>query len=174
LIVLALLFEASIYLTWEVYLSDYTYYADSRNPYVYAHPTREIYTVVRKVEEFASVHEDGYDMRIDVICPGKDYWPLPWYLRSFGRISWSDHVIGDKDSAPLIIASPEVEGILIEKLYRLTPVEKRQMYLFLFDKPYYVWLRPEVKLLGFVRKDLWDQFQRRPVDETETLTEGEK
>jgi predicted membrane-bound mannosyltransferase len=174
LIVLALLFEASIYLTWEAYLSDYRYYADSRNPYVYAHPTREIYTVVQKVEEFASVHEDGYDMRIDVICPGKDYWPLPWYLRSFGRISWSDHVVKDGDSAPLIIASPEVEGTLIEKLYRLTPMEKRQMYLFLFDKPYYVWLRPEVKLLGFVRKGLWDQYQHRPVDETETLTEGEK
>ena len=174
LIVLAVLFEASVHLTWEAYLSDYKYFADSRNPYVYAHPTTEVFTVVQKIEAYASAHKDGDDMRIDIVCPGKDYWPLPWYLRSFRRISWSDHVVRDADSAPLIIASPEVEGALTEKLYKLTPVEKRQMYLFLFDKPYYVWLRPEVKLLGFVRKDLWDRFQRQPAEGTQTQTEGEK
>lgn len=174
LIVLALLFEASVHLTWEAYLSNYRYYADSRNPYVYAHPTTEIFTVVRKIEEYASVHKDGHDMPIDIICPEDDYWPLPWYLRAFRRISWSDHVIRDADSAPLIIASPEVEGALAEKLYKLTPVEKRQMYLFLFDQPYFVWLRPEVKLIGFVRKDLWDRFQRRPTEQTQAQPAGEK
>ena len=80
----------------------------------------------------------------------------------------------DADSAPLIIASPEVEGALTEKLYKLTPVEKRQMYLFLFDKPYYVWLRPEVKLLGFVRRDLWERYQQRSTEEMQVQTEGEK
>ena len=113
-------------------------------------------------------------MRIDIVCPGKDYWPLPWYLRSFRRISWSDHVVRDADSAPLIVASPEVEGALTEKLYKRTPVGKRQMYLYLFDQPYYVWLRPGVKLIGFVRRDLWDRFQRRPEDQTQTITKGEK
>jgi hypothetical protein len=48
------------------------------------------------------------------------------------------------------------------------------MYLFLFDQPYYVWLRPEVKLLGFVGKDLWDRFQRRPAEEARVQPEGEK
>jgi uncharacterized protein (TIGR03663 family) len=174
LIVLALLFEASVFLTWQAYLSNYRYYADSRNPYVYAHPTTEVFTVVQKIEEMASVYEHGYDMPIDVICPGDDYWPLPWYLRSFKAVGWSNHVVKGTDSAPLIIASPEVEGAVTEKLYKLTPVERRQMYLFLFDKPYYVWLRPEVKLLGFVRKDLWDRYQRRPTQEVQALTEGEK
>jgi len=171
LIVIALLFEGSVYLTWQAYLTEYKYYADSRNPYVYAHPTTDIYTVVRQIEEYASVHEAGYDMPVDIICPGDDYWPLPWYLRSFRKISWSNHVVKDADSAPLIIASPEVEGALTEKLY--APSEKRQMYLFLFDEPYYVWLRPEVKLLGYVRKDLWDRFQRRPVEEL-PAEEGKK
>ncbi len=174
LIVLALLFEASIHLTWQAYLSDYKYYADSRNPYVYAHPTAEIFTLVRKIEEYANVHKDGYDMPIDIVCPGDDYWPLPWYLRSFRGISWSNHVVRDSDSAPLIIATPEVEGALAKKLYELTPVEKRQMYLFLFDQPYYIWLRPKVKLVGFVRKDLWDCFQRQPTEKTQTQSEGAK
>jgi len=174
LIVMALLFEASVHLTWQAYLSSYPYDADSRNPYVYAHPTTEIFTVVRKIEEYASVHEDGKDMPIDVICPEDDYWPLPWYLRSFSKISWSNHVIRDADSAPLIVASPDVEGALTEKLYKRTPVGKRQMYLYLFDQPYYVWLRPGIKLVGFVRRDLWDHFQRQSTEEVQTRTEGEK
>jgi uncharacterized protein (TIGR03663 family) len=156
LIILLLLFEGSIHLTWQSYLSNYKLYADSRNPYVYAHPTNEVFTITEKIEEYASVHEDGYDIPVDVICREDDYWPLPWYLRSFKKIRWSNEVVNDAPSAPLIIASPDFEAALTNKLYALTPLEKRQMYMFLFDKPYYVWLRPQVKLLGFVRKDLWD------------------
>ena len=78
-----------------------------------------------------------------------------------GIIEWTDHVDVNTASAPLIIASSDVEAALTNKLYELTSIEKRQMYLFLFDEPYYVWLRPKVKLLGFVRKDLWDRFQQQ-------------
>ena len=158
LIVLCLLFEGSIYLLWQSYLNSYEYYSDSRNPYVYAHPTDEVFTIVKRIEEMARVHPDGYKMHIQVICPGKDYWPLPWYLRRFEyeTIEWWESVDNSVASAPLIIASPEVEAALTNKLYALTPVQERQMYLFLFDEPYYMWLRPKVKLLGFVRKDLWD------------------
>jgi len=162
LIILLLLFEGSIHLTWQSYLSNYKFYADSRNPYVYAHPTNEVFTITEKIEEYASVHEDGYDIPVDVICREDDYWPLPWYLRSFKKIRWSNEVVNDAPSAPLIIASPDFETALTNKLYALTPLEKRQMYMFLFDKPYYVWLRPQVKLLGFVRKDLWERRHKGP------------
>jgi len=162
LIILLLLFEGSVHLTWQSYRSNYEFYADSRNPYVYAHPTNEVFTITEKIEEYASVHEDGYDIPIDVICPEGDYWPLPWYLRSFKGTRWSNEVANDVPFAPLIIASPAIEADLTNKLYSLTPLEKRQMYLYLFDKPYYVWLRPQVKLLGFVRKDLWDLCYKGP------------
>jgi hypothetical protein len=33
------------------------------------------------------------------------------------------------------------------------------MYLF-EENPYYIWLRPQIKLIGFVRKDLWDASQQ--------------
>ncbi|HUV63144.1 MAG TPA: flippase activity-associated protein Agl23 [Sedimentisphaerales bacterium] len=174
LIVLCLLFEASVHLTWQAYLSNYRDYADSRNPYVYAHPTPEVFTVVQKIQEYAGAQEDGRNLPIEVICPGDDYWPLPWYLRSFERVSWRNQVVDDANAAPLIIASPEVEGALTRKLYTLIPLEKRQMYLFLFDKPYYVWLRPGVKLSGFVRKDLWDNLQRQPAGTVQMQTAGKK
>jgi uncharacterized protein (TIGR03663 family) len=175
LIIICLLFESSLYLLWQSYLNNYEYYSDSRNPYVYAHPTNEIFTIVNRIEEMARVHPDGYRMHIQVICPGNDFWPLPWYLRRFeyDTVDWWESVDNDVASAPLIIASPEVEAALTNKLYVLTPVQERQMYLFLFDKPYYVWLRPKVKLLGFVRKDLWDAYYASP-DPEELIRKSSK
>jgi hypothetical protein len=55
----------------------------------------------------------------------------------------------------------------------LTPFEERQMYMFLFDEPYYMWLRPKVKLLGFVRKDLYDANYVSP-DPEELIRESSK
>ena len=172
LIIICLLFDASVHLTWQAYRCNYMYYADSRNPYVYAHPTTDVYTVVQRVEEMARALEkmalenpDKVKMHIQVICPGKDYWPLPWYFRRFekGIIDWWDQVDVNTPSAPLIIALPEVEASLTNKLYNLTPLKERQMYLFLFEKPYYMWLRPKIKLLGFVRTDVWNYFYQQQI-----------
>jgi uncharacterized protein (TIGR03663 family) len=162
LIILMFLFEGSVFLIWQSYLGNYKFYADSLNPYVYAHPTIEVFTIAEKIEEYASVHKDGYDIPVDVICREDDYWPLPWYLRSFKKIRWSNEVDDETASAPLIIISPDVEAALTNKLYSLTPPVKRQIYLYLFDRPYYVWLRPQVKLFGFVRKDLWERRHKGP------------
>ena len=180
LIILCLLFDASAHLTWQAYRCNYRYFADSRNPYVYAHPTKEIFTIVRRTEEMARAMEkmnqenpDKIKMHIQVICPGKDYWPLPWYFRRFEKdvVGWWEQVDVNTPSAPLIIASPEVEASLTNKLYNLTPLEDRQMYLFLFEKPYYMWLRPKIKLLGFVRKDVWSYFYQQ---QSEALIESAK
>jgi uncharacterized protein (TIGR03663 family) len=174
LIVILLLIEACLHLGWQAYLGSHKFYADSRNPYVYAHPTPEVFTIVRRVEDIARVHEDGKQMHIQVICPEDDYWPLPWYLRSFSNIEWWNKVADDVPSAQLIIASDKVQEALTNKLYALTPLEERQMYLFLFDEPYYVWLRPKVKLMGFVRKDLWDLYQQHQAEPVQSQKTGER
>jgi predicted membrane-bound mannosyltransferase len=183
LIVLCLLFEATVHLSWQSYRASYEYDSDSRNPYVYAHPTAEVFDLVERVEQMAGAlkalaveQPEKVQMRIQVICPGHDYWPLPWYFRQLedGVVAWSDQVDVSVDAAPLIIASPAVEEALTEKLYTLTPLEKRQMYLFLFDEPYYVWLRPQVKLLGFVRRDLWEYVQQQQAGTPQTQAKGEK
>ena len=161
LIVSLLLLAGTGHLIWQAYLSNFVYYADSYNPYVYAHPTTEIYTLVEKVEHYARVDPQGKNMYIEVICPGNDYWPLPWYLRSFTAVAYRDHVDMTEPSAPLIIASPSVEADLTKKIYDDSiPFEQRHLYMFLFeDNPYYIWLRPQIKLVGFVREDLWDASQ---------------
>jgi uncharacterized protein (TIGR03663 family) len=174
LIVILLLADACAYLLWQAYLNNYIYYSDSRNPYVYAHPTTEVFTVVEKIEQYARIHKDVKDMHIQVICPHKDYWPLPWYLRSFSRVEWREKIDDNIPLAPLIIASDKVEKTLTDKLYSLTPLEERKMYMFMFDEPYYVWLRPQVKLLGFVRKDLWESLRQSPAYTIPSQTEDEK
>ena len=163
LIVASLLLEASGHLLWQAYVGSYCYQADSRNPYVYAHPTMEVFEIVKRVEECACACGDGHNMPIEVICPGDDYWPLPWYFRSFPHVLWANKVDDRTGRAPLILASPTVEADLAERVCdESIPFEQRQMYLYLFDWPHYVWLRPQVELLGFVRKDLWEGLQRVP------------
>jgi len=163
LIVISLLLEASGHLLWQACLGNYWYQADSRNPYVYAHPTTEVFEIVKRVEEYARACGEGHNMPIEVICPGDDYWPLPWYFRSFPHVLWANKVDDRTGRAPLILASPAVEADLAERFYAESiPFEQRQMYLYLFDWPHYVWLRPQVELLGFVRKDLWEGLQKVP------------
>ena len=156
LIVICLLIEGSIHLTWQAYLGSYRFYADSRNPYVYAHPTTDVFTIAQRVEEIARVDPNGREMIIHVICPGKDYWPLPWYLRSFSNVGYWTEVDNVKPPPVVIIASAKVQPALMKKLNEFSPRSKRNPYVSLFDR--YVELRPQIELRGYV---LWDRFQRQ-------------
>ena len=144
------------------YLGNNRYYADTGNPYVYAHPTDDVVRIAERVQALADAHPDGNDIYIEVISPASDYWPLPWYLRSFPNTGWWDKVDMDVPAAPLIIASPSVEPDLLEKLYRLPPPGQRNLYLPLFEST--MELRPTIEIRGYVVKELWDAYMQR--DET--------
>jgi uncharacterized protein (TIGR03663 family) len=137
----------------QAYLGSYKYYADPSNPYVYAHPTTDVFDIAQRVEEVAQAYPDGHNIYIQVICPAGDYWPLPWYLRSFPNVGWWSDIDENIPAAPVIIASPSVELALMRKLYELPPPGKKTLYVPLFDSE----LRPGVELKGFVTKDLWDR-----------------
>jgi len=153
-----LLVVGGAHLAWQGYLGGYKYYADPINPYVYAHTSTDVVTIAQRVEQIAQVHHDGQNMYIQVICPEGDYWPLPWYLRSFGNVGWWNKVDENIPAAPLIIVSPSVEMALMRKLYELPLPGKKNLYVPLFDS--YTELRPQVELLGLVTKDLWDSYQQ--------------
>ena len=165
MVVAGLLAVAAGHLAFQSYRGSFTYHSDSRNPYVYAHTTEDIFAVVDQVKAFAGLNGLGESVPIQVACSGKDYWPLPWYLRSYA-VAWSAEL--PPGIGPLIVISDDLEGALAHRLYVETPTRDRRMYMYLFDDPYYMWLRPQIKLLGFVRKDLWELYQQRP-DPTELL-----
>ena len=172
LIVLCLLFEGVAHLSWQAYLSSYRFYADSRNPYVYAHPTTDVFAITERVEQIAQVHEDGHSVHIQVICPGRDYWPLPWYLRSFTRVGYWGYVDMSEPAAPVIIASRSVEPALMAKLYELPPPGQKTLYVPLFDR--YMELRPQIELRGYVPNYLWERLQRQQAESIQLGRAGEK
>ncbi len=167
-LVILLMLAGGVHLAWQAYLGNYQYYENPANPYVYAHPTNEVFTIARRVEEMSQVHPDGHAMYIQVISPDDDYWPLPWYLRAFHNSGWWKEVDESVPSAPLIIASPKVETALMRKLYELPPPGQRPLYVPLFDR--YTELRPQVELRGYVRKDLWDRFQEQQTQYESSVT----
>ncbi len=167
--VVVLLVGAVAHLAYQAYLGSFVYQADYRNPYVYAHPTDDVFIVADKVAGYVGIDGIGETVAIDVICPGDDYWPLPWYFRAY-QVAWASEM--PAQVGPLVIVAAELEGALAHRLYVETPRDQVRMYMYLFDDPYYVWLRPQVKLVGFVRKDIYDRHERR--SDPMQLIEGQR
>jgi hypothetical protein len=130
---------------------------DYSNPYVYAHPAADVLKIAARIEQISIASPAGREMTVCVVCPAGDYWPLPWYLRSFKNVGWWNDVNDITTPAPVVIASAGLEDRLIAKLYDLSPPGKKNLYVPLFDT--YIELRPAVELRGYVTKDLWDRWQ---------------
>lgn len=137
--------------------TNFTLPADPRNPYVYGHTSTDIDAIVQRINAIARVDPLGKEMYIEVIAPGGDYWPLPWYLRAYPNVGWWTAVDLQVPLAPLIIAKPAVEQTLLQKMYALPPPGQRDLYVPLFDHP--MELRPGVEIRGYVKNDLWEKFR---------------
>jgi len=128
--------------------------SDPDNPYVYAHTSRDIFSVVEKVREVAAVHRQGKGLYVQVVCPQDDYWPLPWYLRDFTAVGYWSKVDLNVPPGDVILARPEVEPDLVKLLYDVPAPGTKSLYVPLLRPG--TRLRPGVELRGYVRKDLWD------------------
>ena len=148
-----------VHLVIQSNLSNFKYHSDPANPYVYAHPTPDVYKIRDRIHEVADTHPDGKELYIEVICSGDDYWPLPWYFRSFPNIGWWNHVDFSVPAAPVILASPDMESDILEKLYGLPPPGEKALYVPLFDS--HTELRPQIEIRGYILKELWDNIQRQ-------------
>ncbi len=156
-VIISIFILGCFHLLWQSCLQNYEYYADPANPYVYAHTSTDIFDIVNRANEIAKVSPDGNSTRIDVICTKNDYWPLPWYFRNLTNVAYLNAVPKDLSPTPLIIASPDLQSAIIQKLYEFPPPGQRDLYVPLFDATSSQ-LRPGVELVGLVKKDLWDKF----------------
>ncbi len=139
------------------YSLNFRQYCEPANPYVYAHTGKDVLDIADMVSRVSRVHPEGSQMHIETIVPGNEYWPLPWYLRTYQNTAWWDHVGCDQPAAPLIIAAASVEKELARKLYELPPPGQRYLYISLFNS--YKELRPGQEILTYLRKDIWDLLQ---------------
>jgi uncharacterized protein (TIGR03663 family) len=124
--------------------SNHTYAADVRNPYVYAHTSTALMRLVDRVQQIASVSPGGRLGPVYIIKPDGDYWPLPWYLRKQDRVGYWQH-LPQLSEVPFIIADIRLQQELDARLDGGYHMEMHA-------------LRPDVKLLACIRKDLWDAF----------------
>lgn len=142
-VVLAL---AVYHLGSQAYRANFVYFADTRNPYVYAQTSTDLLKLVRRVEDVAQLEPSGRRLLIKVMTPGSDYWPLPWYLRDFPETGyWND--VPENPDAAIVIASTELEEALTKRLSGTYQQE-------------YFGLRPGVLLAVYTRTELWDAFIR--------------
>ncbi len=118
--------------------------ADERNPFAYV-PTRgDVEALETWLNQLRSVAPGGSLEPVAVI--GGDYWPLPWYLRAFGRIGYWKSPAADLSGFPVVFAMPEETDAVAMAL------EKSHM-------PLPRGLRADVPIHLFVRNDNWKKWQ---------------
>ncbi|MDH7599756.1 MAG: TIGR03663 family protein [Sedimentisphaerales bacterium] len=139
---------------WQCEVLNLRLHSDPRNPYVYAHTTQDVPALAHAVDRLVQASSLGRQVYIQVIYPGHDYWPLPWYLRSYPKVGYWSRV--DKECTPgdIIIISPDLEPDLIRLIYDLRPPGQAHLYVPLMDRP--VRLRHGALISAYVRKDLYD------------------
>ncbi|MCP5062669.1 MAG: TIGR03663 family protein, partial [Ignavibacteriae bacterium] len=150
-----LIFSHNIYQT---YVTSFKYPYQHENPFTYSQATPEIISVAEMVMSIAEVNKDGKEVPIYIIAKDNDYWPLPWYLRTMKNVAWNNQVQNSVYQFPIIIASPEFEEEIIEKLFSIPPPGKKNLYVPLFDE--YFSLRPNIEIRGYVQKDYYDLYLR--------------
>jgi len=119
------------------------YASDERNPYAYV-PTRgDIEEVEAWLPQLRTAAPAGVLEPVAVI--GTDYWPLPWYLRTFDRIGYWPGPPPELEKFPLVFVLPEAAEAVMQAL------EKSHMAL-----PR--GLRAGVPVYLFVRNDIWQSW----------------
>jgi uncharacterized protein (TIGR03663 family) len=152
-VVLLLILLGAAQLGRQNLLANGRYAADPRNPYAYSQTSPDFLRLVERVRALAAIHRDGRGMLIKVIAEADQQWPLPWYLRSFGRVGYWTSVAaaGDIDAVPIVIASRHNADVIERTAGEAFQVE-------------YYGLRPGVLLTVFIDRDLWTNFLRKQED----------
>ncbi len=130
--------------------ANFKYHADSRNPYVYAHTSSDFLNLVNRIKDLSSHHPEQENMLIKVITPPDEAWPLPWYLRSYGRVGyWQEaEKAGALADVPVIITSSDNTSQLQSDLEESHLLE-------------YYELRPGILLALHIEQNLWEEFLRK-------------
>jgi uncharacterized protein (TIGR03663 family) len=152
-----LLFACVAHLGWQAYRANFQYYESPENPHVYAHTTNDVNLIVEKVFEAVSFSPERLATPVQVIVPGDQYWPLPWYLRKLSHVGWWSGVTDDLFPTAVILTSPEVEPALLQRLYEKPNQGPHSLYVPLFEGR--LELRPGIEIAGHVTSDLRSSIQ---------------
>jgi uncharacterized protein (TIGR03663 family) len=140
---------ASAHLGWQAWRASVVYASDPRNPYVYAQTVPDAVRMAARIRDLAALHRERERMPVTVIAPPDEQWPLPWYLRTMTRVGyWMDARDAPDLTAPVIVSSIGHAEMLDDALGDRYVSE-------------FFGLRPDVLLMLYVERGLWDRFLSR-------------
>lgn len=140
------LVAAAGHLGWQAWRASVTYAADPRNPYVYAQTVPDAVRMAGRIRALAAQHPDGDAMRVSVVAPPDEQWPIPWYLRSMPRVGyWLTPGEPAALEAPVVVAS----------LANTAAVDAALGDRYVSE---FYGLRPDVLLTLYVERGLWDRY----------------
>ncbi|MCD6375142.1 MAG: TIGR03663 family protein [Caldisericaceae bacterium] len=143
---------------WQYYQQNFVKDCSPQNPYVYAHPTRQVVRLASTVDSLLNNLPSGRQTYLQVMVPQNDYWPLPWYFRHLEKVGWWSQVPDSTPPAPLILADVILQDSLTQYLYEKQPPGQRPLYLPYFPQP--VQLRPgRPQLQLFIQKEVFDRMK---------------
>jgi len=158
----------------QCYRLNFVFFADPRNPHVYAHPVSHLHTdmpplVERLVEAAVGCTEAAAKQNTRTVGTAyihvvttENYWPVPWYLRRLPQQSigyWQDILAWQTEASaypqPAIILTTSSAQQAVE-----TALDKLGWAQRFFPLASYG-LRPGEMLVVYVRDDVWQKFRER-------------
>ncbi len=129
----------------QCYRACFRYAADGRNPYAYSPTSTDVEELEKLLIAVADANPELRDEPVAVV--GREFWPLPWYLRTFPRAGYWPEMDHGVKGLPIVLA---------------LPWESERVEAMLGDGYFSVWrgLRHEVPVTVFIRHDAWQGFQR--------------
>jgi uncharacterized protein (TIGR03663 family) len=115
--------------------------SDRRNPYAYVPTSRDVERMADWLDELADQLPVLDSVPVAVV--GKQYWPLPWYLRGFEKVGYYDAPPTDAGKRPLVLfvsAGEEPDTSTLEHSHVFFPRG----------------LRHEVLTTVAIRRDIWN------------------
>lgn len=112
---------------------------DTRTPYAYVPTSKDIESCSAWLTKITS------NSQTPITIIGSDYWPLPWYLRSFENVGYWPAPQKDLTSAPIVLATP-LQNSEVENQLRATHTHLPRG------------LRHNVALHVYIANELWQQW----------------
>ncbi|MBT3192369.1 MAG: TIGR03663 family protein [Verrucomicrobia bacterium] len=114
--------------------------SDARNPYAYVPTSRDVERMGTWLEALRQQHPPLDQQAVAVV--GSFYWPLPWYLRGFSKVSYWETLPEDAAHRPLLLVlstAKEADLACLKETHECFPRG----------------LRHEVLVTVAIRKDIW-------------------
>ncbi|MCH7227523.1 flippase activity-associated protein Agl23 [Haloferula sp. A504] len=111
--------------------------SDERNPYAYVPTSDDIESLVPWLDALDEALPERSIEPLGVV--GSDYWPLPWYLRGYGKVGYWPEAPDNISRLPVVIA---IDDLTVMLAGSHVPVPKG--------------LRADTPMTVWVRGDFWD------------------